>query len=366
MRLIYRRSFVLCFLHFLILVSIAEPRKLYRPFGNSVSAVLIFGDSTVDPGNNNYVNTLFKSNFAPYGTDFFNRVATGRFTDGRPKINKLTVSYVGIKEYMPAYLDPNLSVEDLRTGVSFASGGSGFDPVTAQISSVIPVQKQLEYFKEYKKKLEDSIGIEGAKSVISKAAFLISAGTNDMIISYFGSPFGRATYNITTYQQSLLQNVQQFLQELTAEGARVIGIVGLPPLGCIPIVITLTSGDAWGLRPCNDTLSLVALDYNKKLQNIVLGAKRNSNSTIIYADIYNPLKDMIQNPSKYGFENTNAGCCGSGFVETTFMCNPKSVVCPDPSKYVFFDSVHPTEATYNYLFKALRPTIDRIIKTVTN
>lgn len=45
-----------------------------------------------------------------------------------------TASYVGIKEYVPPYLDPTLSMEELMTGVSFASAGSGFDPLTPRIS----------------------------------------------------------------------------------------------------------------------------------------------------------------------------------------------------------------------------------------
>lgn len=55
-----------------------------------VSSVLIFGDSTADPGNNNYINTLFKSNFSPYGRDFVNHTATGRFCNGR-----LANDYIG-------------------------------------------------------------------------------------------------------------------------------------------------------------------------------------------------------------------------------------------------------------------------------
>lgn len=38
-----------------------------------------------------------------------------------------------IKELMPAYRDPNLQTEDLKTGVSFASGACGYDPQTASI-----------------------------------------------------------------------------------------------------------------------------------------------------------------------------------------------------------------------------------------
>ena len=40
----------------------------------SVPAMFVFGDSIVDPGNNNHIKTIVKSNFPPYGT--------GRFSNG--------------------------------------------------------------------------------------------------------------------------------------------------------------------------------------------------------------------------------------------------------------------------------------------
>jgi len=43
-----------------------------------------------------------------------------------------SVEELGIKEFLPAYLDPNLQPSDLPTGVCFASGGAGFDPLTSQ------------------------------------------------------------------------------------------------------------------------------------------------------------------------------------------------------------------------------------------
>lgn len=44
-------------------------------------ALYVFGDSTVDPGNNNNLPTRAKANFLPYGIDF-NNTPTGRFTNG--------------------------------------------------------------------------------------------------------------------------------------------------------------------------------------------------------------------------------------------------------------------------------------------
>lgn len=48
-----------------------------------VPALFIFGDSVVDAGNNNELLTIIKANFPPYGRDFLNQRATGRFTNGQ-------------------------------------------------------------------------------------------------------------------------------------------------------------------------------------------------------------------------------------------------------------------------------------------
>lgn len=51
---------------------------------SSIPALYVFGDSTVDCGTNNYINTTrdFRGDFPPYGRDFFER-PTGRFSNGR-------------------------------------------------------------------------------------------------------------------------------------------------------------------------------------------------------------------------------------------------------------------------------------------
>ena len=38
-----------------------------------------------------------------------------------------------IKDILPAYLDPTVLPQDLVTGVTFAFGGSGFDPLTPKL-----------------------------------------------------------------------------------------------------------------------------------------------------------------------------------------------------------------------------------------
>jgi len=59
-----------------------------------VPALFVFGDSLVEVGNNNFLNTLARANFYPYGIDF-NQGATGRFSNGRSLID-----FIGKSSYI--------------------------------------------------------------------------------------------------------------------------------------------------------------------------------------------------------------------------------------------------------------------------
>ena len=66
---------------FSLAMDIQQLRRLAAQ--HNVTCVLVFGDSSVDSGNNNILQTTAKSNFPPYGKDFFNGHPTGRFSNGR-------------------------------------------------------------------------------------------------------------------------------------------------------------------------------------------------------------------------------------------------------------------------------------------
>lgn len=77
------------------------------------------------------------------------------------------------------------------------------------------------------------------------------------------------------------------------EGARKIAMVGLPPMGCLPEVITMNSYAATHGRICVEQMLSVATDYNVNLQN-KLRDMQTTNTKLYYADIYKPILDMIQ------------------------------------------------------------------------
>jgi len=82
------------------LFSLAVDNALVRQVASkyNVSCILVFGDSSVDSGNNNGLHTTMKSNFPPYGKDFFDSRPTGRFSNGR-----LATDFVG-KNIQPFFL----------------------------------------------------------------------------------------------------------------------------------------------------------------------------------------------------------------------------------------------------------------------
>lgn len=169
-----------------ILVGIAQASGGLSNVTAKVPALFVFGDSIVDPGNNNYIPTLAKANFPPYGRDFIDHKPTGRFSNGKLSTDFIAAG-LGLKETLPPYLDPDLSTQELMTGVSFASAGTGYDNLTAEVASVIPMWKQAKFFRDYSVLLGERVGEEKASTIIREAIVLSCAGTNDLIENYFFS-----------------------------------------------------------------------------------------------------------------------------------------------------------------------------------
>ncbi|CAA7024073.1 unnamed protein product [Microthlaspi erraticum] len=113
-----------------------ETNAMKQAENATIQALIVFGDSIMDTGNNNNLPTLLKSNFSPYGKQFPGGLATGRFSDGRIP-SDLIAEKLGLTKTLPAYLNPNLKPEDLLKGVTFASGGTGYDPLTSKLMKTV-------------------------------------------------------------------------------------------------------------------------------------------------------------------------------------------------------------------------------------
>ncbi|XP_068668177.1 GDSL esterase/lipase At4g26790-like [Aristolochia californica] len=322
-----------------------------------IPAVIVFGDSSADPGNNNHIPTIVKSNFPPYGRDFPGGRPTGRFSNGRLATDFISEA-VSVKPEVPAYLDPAYDIHDFATGVSFASAGTGLDNNTSAAPDVIPLWKELQYFREYKRRLRGFMGKTNASKLLNDALYVISIGTNDFVENYYLLPTTSALFTVAQYQDFLLAIVRDLVKEIYHLGGRKFSMTSLPPMGCFPLERTASMLGSYG---CNQEQNEAAVGYNKKLK--AMAEELNSElhaAKLEYADTYRIWTEILEHPSSFGIENTDVGCCATGEFELGYLCNKWSpYTCPDASKYVFWDAFHPTEKTYkivaDYVLKTSSP-----------
>ncbi|KAK9084730.1 hypothetical protein Sjap_025141 [Stephania japonica] len=333
----FYNSFTSCVLLLQFLELMVQPG-----IGAKVPAIIVFGDSSVDAGNNDYIPTIGQSNFDPYGKDFEGGKATGRFCNGRLSTDFICEAF-GIKSSIPAYLDPAYSIKDFATGVTFASAGTGLDNATADVIHVIPFWKELEYFKEYKQKLIIYMGYKKATRTLRESVYILSIGTNDFLENYYTIPGGRSSqFTVDEYEKFLIGITENFVWDIYNLGARKIALTSLTAFGCLPIERATNIMQA---HACREDYNQVARDYNVKLIALIdkLG-KEAKGIQLVYSNVYDSLADAIARPNLYGFENVDAGCCGTGKFELGLLCHFAEIfLCEDANKYIFWDSIHYSE-----------------------
>lgn len=220
----------------------------------------------------------------------------------------------------------------------------------------MPLPKELDDFKKYIGQLKEFMGDEKTTELVKNAMYVVSVGTNDFMENYY-SPFRTMSYSlpIDQYEVQLLVNADNFFTELYQLGARKVALFGLTPLGCLPLVRA-----TWGLGSCFEKYNDIAKAYNVKLEALVNKLNKSLKGlTLVFSPLYDTVMDMINHPSKYGFENVDKGCCGTGMLEMSFMCNKLNpFTCSDADKYLFWDSFHPSQKTAEIVAKiALNTTL---------
>ncbi|WOL13593.1 GDSL esterase/lipase [Canna indica] len=312
------------------------------PPPHPIPAIIVFGDSTVDSGNNNYLVTLLKANFPPYGRDFPGGRPTGRFCNGR-LVTDFISEALGLPPTVPPYLDPAYSIQDFAAGVSFASAGTGLDIATSQPFAVIPLMQEAELFKEYTVQLARDLGEEKARYIISEAAYIVSVGTNDFIENYFSMTTDRRKqFSLEEFGDYIIGVAAKFLTEIYSLGARKIAFSGLTPFGCLPVV---RAANLLNNRECVEEFNEAAREFNVKLEEMIdrLDASL-PGIKLRYTAVYDFLLYAIQHPRLYGFENAVEACCGTGEFEVGFLCNKwNPYTCEDADRHLFWDAVHPSE-----------------------
>jgi phospholipase/lecithinase/hemolysin len=301
----------------------------------------IFGDSLSDVGNNRYLSkSLAQANLPFYGIDFGNGLPNGRFTNGRT-VADIIGDRTGLPR-PPAFLDPSLT-EDviLNNGVNYASGGGGILNETGSLFvQRFSLYKQIELFQGTQVLITNKIGKEAADKFFQESCYVVALGSNDFINNYLMPVYSDSwNYNDQTFIDYLMETLGDQLKILHRSGARQLMVFGLGPMGCIPLQRVLsTTGN------CRDRTNTLALNFNKATSKLIDGLSRKlPNASYQFGDAYDVVDDVIKNPQKYGFNNTDSPCCSFWKIRPALTCTPASSLCKDRSKYVFWDEYHPSD-----------------------
>ncbi|EOY27871.1 hypothetical protein QUC31_012715 [Theobroma cacao] len=307
-----------------------EPRK------PKVPCYFIFGDSLVDPGNNNELSTSAKSNYPPYGIDFPHG-STGRFSNGRTAPD-FFAQYLGFENIIPPFT--TAKGEEILQGVNYASGSAGIrDETGTKLGINIGLNKQLE---NYNITISFIVSIlkakDSATKYLNQYLYSVGMGSNDYINNYFKPGYSTSTKFIPEQYATIL--IEQYSQQLTtlySSGARKVALGGLGPMGCTPDAVA--SHETYG-KLCVEEMNNAVRIFNDKLKQLVDELhEKFKDAKFIFLDNFGGL---IKHISILGTNYKITGCCE--VVKETGQCVPNTAPCRNSNLFIFFDSFHPSEA----------------------
>jgi len=107
--------------------------------------------------------------------------------------------------------------------------------------------------------------------------------------------FENRTYEVKWNGVWLIMNVIWWLQAMHRLGARRLIIVGVLPLGCIPLIKTIRN-----VEGCDKSLNSVAYSFNAKLLQQLNNLKTKLGLKTALVDVYGMIQRAVVNPKKYG------------------------------------------------------------------
>ncbi|KAJ1284299.1 hypothetical protein BS78_03G193700 [Paspalum vaginatum] len=325
------------------------------------SRVFSFGDSLTDTGN--FLLSVpddfpDPARNLPYGQTFFGR-PSGRYTDGRNLLDFFAEAF-GLP-YVPPYLGGG----GFQNGANFAVGGAtalngsffrerGVEPTWTPHS----LDEQMQWFKKLLPSIAKSETEHG--EIMSESLFFVGeVGGNDynhLIVR------GKSLDELHELVPNVVGAISLAITDLINLGAKKLVVPGNFPIGCVPLYLSIFPSrkeDYYEEQTgCIKWLNEFAEYHNRMLQE-ELEKLRNLHPdvTIVYADYYGASLNMFRSPLQFGFTVPLNACCGS---DAPYNCSPSilcgrpgSTVCPDPSRYISWDGLHFTEASYKVVIQGV-------------
>ncbi|KAK9054285.1 hypothetical protein SSX86_025363 [Deinandra increscens subsp. villosa] len=307
------------------------------------SAIWVMGDSLVDNGNNNFLRSMARSDYYPYGCDYY-RGPTGRFSNGRT-FSDILGDWLGVPA-PPPFSDPRTAGNRILGGVNYASAAGGIlDQSGQHYGDRYPLNQQILNFETTLGQLRTMMSPANLTQFLLNSIVVMVFGSNDYINNYM-LPTLYPTRNLYTpeaFANLLLNRYARQVHTLYSLGLRKFFLPGVGPLGCIPN--QLATGQAPPGR-CVDSVNQMLGPFNEGLKRLVgqFNGGSHPGAMFVYGNTYGVFGDILNNPARYGFTVRDRACCGVGRNLGQITCLPLATPCFIRDQYVFWDAFHPSQA----------------------
>ncbi|OMO77682.1 Lipase, GDSL [Corchorus olitorius] len=271
---------------------------------------------------------------------------TGRFSNGKTFVD-IIGEMLGVP-YPAAFADPNSVGVKLLGGVNYASAAAGIlDESGQHYGARYSLSQQVVNFESTLDQLKTMMESSNLTNFLGKSIAILVFGSNDYINNYLMPSIYSSshTYNPSQFGNLLLNSYARQLWALYSLGLRKFFIAGIGPIGCIP------NQRATGQAPpgrCVDYVNQILGTFNQGLKSIADQLNRRPGATVAIGNTYGAVGDILNNPSTYGFNVVDRGCCGIR-NQGQITCLPYAYPCSNRKEYVFWDAFHPTQAVNEIL-----------------
>ena len=305
-----KRSLLVPVFALVLLIPLSDARAGY-------SSLFVFGDSLSDSGN----NAALTPNRTPVpisGNDFIPTFpyASGHYTNAQVWA-QIVASSLGLSA------NPSL-----LGGTDYAFGGARTGPLTPNpfpggLLNPFPpsLKTQAAFFLS-----------QHGPTIPGDALYVVEGGgqnARDALTATGGCNGSLACIGtiIQSTTAGFVEDIETIVTELEAAGAKNIVVWDVPDIGTTPAA--LASGSAASVLG-----TMIATTMNQ-----ALSAAIGTDPDIKLFDVFGLMNDAINHPSDFGFTNVTDAC--ARFIDC------------DPSKFLFWDGIHPTSGTETIISDAI-------------
>ncbi|XP_021314549.1 GDSL esterase/lipase At5g55050 [Sorghum bicolor] len=203
--------------------------------------------------------------------------------------------------------------------------------------------QQIGYFSDLKDQMSTRLSAGRVADSLSKSVFLISAGSNDAF-DFFSQNRSPDSTAIQQFSEAMISTYDSHVKALYHLEARKFAVINVPLIGCCPY---LRSQNPTG--ECVEQLNKIAKSLNDGIKELFSNlSSEMQGMKYSIGNAYQLVSSLIQNPHAAGLEEVKSACCGGGRFNAEIGCTPISSCCSDRSKYLFWDLLHPTQATSKF------------------